>query len=82
MLWGGYSGMDYNPDQRGYYLSVIEREIALAAEEDIREHRELYEALDHWRDLSPWGVRKFERGLREGNIQMLSEASYMIARYV
>jgi hypothetical protein len=83
MQWGGYNGMNYSPDPRGYYLDVISREIKLAMEfEDIREHRELFEALDHWRELAPWGVKRFEKGLREGNILALKEAFQMMARYI
>jgi hypothetical protein len=82
MQWGGYSGMDYTPDPRKYYLGVIEREVLLAHEEDIREHKELYEALNHWRKLAPWGVKRFEKGLREGNVQTLIDAKEMIARFI
>lgn len=82
MLWGGYSGTIPGGDPRPYYLTVIEREIALAQEyEDIREHHELYEALEHLRIRSPNGVRKFEKGLRTGDLKMLFEAKVMIERF-
>jgi hypothetical protein len=82
MHWGGYSGSTAIPDQRGYYLDVIRLAISNIEDQDPWDNRELFEALNYWKDLSPYGVKKFEKGLNACSLKDISEAVYAIERYI